>query len=320
MGRKFIRPPPARLRVGGLPPRIPLRGPGRALAGPRRAYTGREVSAAASETVVHPTAVVLPGAELGAGVEVGPYCVVEPGAEIGEHSRLLPHVHVLGRTSVGPRCVLGTGSVLGGEPQDRKFDGGRGQVRLGEGCRLFEHCTVHRPTNADGETVVGDRVMMMAGSHVGHNGRVGDDVVMVNNAAVGGHGHVGRGAFLSLASAVHQFTRVGRLTLVAGYALVTRDAPPFSIVAGAYPLRWRAPNSIGLRRAGVDAATRDALRRAMVRLFLSNERAQEVARELAGNPVPEVAELAEFLLSSRRGFCSGLRDEAFETPLDEGIL
>lgn len=255
-------------------------------------------------TVVHPTAVVMPGAELGAGVEVGPYCVIEPGAEIGAGCKLAAHVHVLGRTFIGAETVIGTGSVIGGPPQDGKYKGERTIARLGPRCRLFEHVTVHRATG-EGETVVGEGVMMMANSHVGHNARLDDFAILVNNAALAGHSHVGARAFLSAGSAVHQFTRVGRLTLVGGATMVTKDAPPFSIVTGSYPVRWRAMNTIGLRRAGFAPDERSAVRAALARLFRSGASPRAAAAELEHHAVAAVAELAAFVLASKRGMVAG---------------
>jgi UDP-N-acetylglucosamine acyltransferase len=154
---------------------------------------------------------------------------------------------------------------------------------------------------------LGDEVMLMAGSHVGHNCRVERNVILVNGAMLGGHVHVAERAFISGGAAVHQFCRVGRLTLVAAMSAVTKDAPPFSIVTGGYPLRWRAPNTIGLRRAGFDSASRAAVRHALWSLFRSGESPKQVAEELFQSPVAEVVELARFVLESKRGVCTGKR-------------
>ncbi|TAH38059.1 MAG: acyl-ACP--UDP-N-acetylglucosamine O-acyltransferase [Planctomycetota bacterium] len=270
-----------------------------------------------AETLVHPTAVVFPGAELGAGVQVGPFCVIEPGVELGAGCILAAHVHLLGRTSIGPGTVIGTGSVIGGPPQDGKYKGERTITRVGAGCTLFEHVTVQRATGEGNATIVGDRVMMMVNSHVGHNARVDDGAVLVNGAALAGHSHVGARAFLSLGCGVHQFCRVGRLTLLGGGTMVTKDAPPFSIITGSYPTRWRAPNTIGMRRAGFAPAERDAVRNALNRIFRSGESPRAIAEELSNNPVAAVAELAAFILSSKRGVVAG--PARASAPEDEGI-
>lgn len=270
-------------------------------AAPAAVPTLSAMEEARAETAIHPTAVVHPGAELGAGVEVGPGCVIEPGVEVGDGCRLLAHVHLLGRTTLGPRCRVGTGAVLGGPPQDAKYQGERSLVRIGADCVFHEHATVHRATGEGEATVLGDGVLLMTGAHVGHNAVIGDGAVLVNGAAIGGHGRVGAGAFLSAHSALHQFGAIGRLTLVGGACMLIKDAPPFSIVTGQYPPRWRGVNAIGMRRAGIPPATRDAVRHALMRMFTEGRSPREVAQEIADDPLPEVRELAAFALESRRG-------------------
>jgi UDP-N-acetylglucosamine acyltransferase len=265
----------------------------------------KRVSDTPTAPAIHPTAVVLPGAELGAGCEIGPYCVVEPGAVLGEGVRLGPHVHLLGRVEIGDRCVIRSGAVVGGEPQDRGYAGERTLVRLGADCSLFEHVTVHRAVGAGNETVIDDGAMLMAGSHVGHNARLGAGATLVNCASLAGHSQVGEKAILSAYSAVHQFGRIGRLSLLGGGSMATKDVPPFSIATGSYPVRWRSPNTIGLRRSGMAADERDALRRALHRLFAEGESPHAVADSLQQSPHPSVRELADFVLASARGVCAG---------------
>ena len=261
------------------------------------------MTAPPSETTIHPTAVVLPGSELGTGVEIGPYCVIEPGVEIGDGCRLLPHVHLLGRTTLGANCVIGTGAILGGEPQDTEFKGGRTRLKIGKECRIYEHVTVHRATTADNATSLGERVMMMANSHVGHDACIENDAVLVNGALVAGHAFVGSGAILSGNAAVHQFCRVGRLTLVGGACMVTRDAPPFSIVTGSYPASWRGPNTVGLRRANFNSNERDAVRKALATVFGPGCNPTEAIEEIRKHPSPAVGEIVEFVDNTQRGLC-----------------
>ncbi|MCC7011639.1 MAG: acyl-ACP--UDP-N-acetylglucosamine O-acyltransferase [Planctomycetes bacterium] len=262
---------------------------------------------AATAPKIHPTAVVDPRAELGSDVEIGPYCVVEAGAKLGDNCKLWPYVHVFGCVTIGSGTTIRTASVIGGEPQDVKYRDDPSRVSIGSGCRIHEHVTVHRGTGANTDTVIGDGVMLMASSHVGHNCRVEKNAILVNSSMLGGHVHIGERAFVSGGAAVHQFCRVGRLTLVGGGAMVTKDAPPFSIVAGSYPVRWRAPNTIGLRRAGLTSEQRTAIRHALARIFRSGESPLRVAHELSKSPVPEVLEIARAVLDSKRGICAGLR-------------
>jgi UDP-N-acetylglucosamine acyltransferase len=273
----------------------------------------------ASAPRIHPTAVVDPSAQLGSGVEIGPYCVVDAGASLGDSVKLGAFVRIHGCVTIGPGTSIRDHSVIGGEPQDTKYKDDPSRVVIGAGCRIHEHVTVHRGTGANTETWLGDGVMLMATSHVGHNCRIERDAVLVNSSMLGGHVHVGERAFISGGAAVHQFCRVGRLTLVGGGAMVTKDAPPFSIVAGSYPLRWRTPNTIGLRRAGFTAEQRSSIRHALARIFRSGQSPTRVAHELSKSPVPEVAEIAKFVLESKRGVCAGASGVRHNDDGDEGF-
>ncbi len=255
--------------------------------------------------VIHPTAVVYPGADLSEGVEIGPWTVIEAGAEIGENCIIGPHVHILGRTTIDANTSIASGCVIGGEPQDRDFGGERSEVRIGANCRLHEHVTIHRATGEANATILEDEVMMMAGAHVGHNSIIGKGATLVNNSAVAGHAEVGAGAILVANSAVHQFGKVGRMTMVGGASMVTKDAPPFSIVAGSYPVRWRTPNTIGLRRAGFSAGERDAIRKTLFALFAKDNSPNKIAEENLHSEFSSVRELCEFVLNSKRGICAG---------------
>ncbi|MDP7061455.1 MAG: acyl-ACP--UDP-N-acetylglucosamine O-acyltransferase [Planctomycetota bacterium] len=255
---------------------------------------------------IHPSATVFPGVELGKDVEIGPYSVIEAGAVIGDGCRIGPMVHILGRTEIGPRCKISAGTVLGGEPQDDKFQGERSLLRIGSDCHFHEHVTVNRATGEDGVTTIGSHVRMMAGAHVGHNCTVDNHVVLVNGIALGGFASIGERSILSGNAMIHQFTKVGRLCMVAGGSMVTSDVPPFSIVTGAHPVRWRGVNRVGLSRAGIDPDESAAIRRAMRRIFGSDANARLEAEALTDSQFATVRELSEFILGSKRGVCAGL--------------
>ncbi|MBC8370984.1 MAG: acyl-ACP--UDP-N-acetylglucosamine O-acyltransferase [Planctomycetes bacterium] len=252
------------------------------------------------ETAIHPTAVVMPGATIGDDCEIGPYCVIEPSATVGNKCKIGPHVHILGHTTIGDDCVIRSGAVIGGEPQDDDYAGEATKVTIGDACQFHEHITIHRATG-NGETIIGNNVRMMAGSHVGHNSRVDDFAVLVNNSAVGGHAHIGERVILSGQAAVHQFCKIGRLTMVAGSCMVTRDVPPFSIVTGAHPIRWRGTNKIGLRRNGIESDESNAIRMALRSLFAKDVNRETVADELATSNYDSIVEIAQFVRNSTRG-------------------
>ncbi len=256
--------------------------------------------------MIHPTAIVDAAARVGPDVAIGPYSVVDAGADLGPGVVLGAFVRIHGCVRLGARTRVMDGSVLGGEPQDVKYQGEATRVEIGADARIHEHVTVHRATK-EGVTRIGDGVMLMAGSHVGHNCVVGDRVILTNDAKLGGHAVVGERAILSASTAVHQFCRVGRFALLAGGCMIGKDAPPFSIVSGQLPAAWRGINTIGLRRAGFDQAERTAVRAALLAILGRPGSVREVARAHADHPLASVREIAAFVLESKRGVVTGRR-------------
>lgn len=259
--------------------------------------------------MIHPTAIVHPGARIGPDVTIGPGCVVGDGAEIGAGVVLGPYVHIHGCVRLGDRTRVASFSVLGGEPQDVKYKGAPSRVEIGSDCKIFEHVTVHRATTEGGVTRIGNGVMLMATTHVAHDCTVGDHVIFINGSMIGGHCWVGDRAILSGNAGLHQFCRVGRLTMLLGNSAINKDAIPFSMVSGTMPCRWRAPNTIGLRRAGFSQEERLTLRLAILDIIGRRHPASEAARRYTDHPLASVREVADFVLTSKRGVILARRDE-----------
>jgi UDP-N-acetylglucosamine acyltransferase len=166
-----------------------------------------------------------------------------------------------------------------------------------------EYVTVHRSKETDGETLVGNDCYLMAYSHLGHDCRIGDGVIMVNGANLAGHVTVENGVFVSALAAIHQFVRVGRLSLVGGLSPIRKDILPYTILEG-HPPRVRGLNRVGLKRAGFSVEVRSAIKQAMNVLLDKGCRADEAVnriREKHGD-IQEISHLAEFAEQSERGF------------------
>lgn len=252
---------------------------------------------------VHSTALIHENAEIGVGVSVGPFAVVHEGAKVGDHVVLDAHTHVLPGTSIGARTRVHTGAVLGGEPQDLSFDAQlRTRTIIGADCTLRENVTIHRATQVDHATSVGDNCLLMAGAHVAHDCLVHDHVILCNNSLLGGHVEVRQGAFLSGNSAVHQFVRVGEGVMLSGISGIGKDAPPYTMIAERSAIVGL--NIVGLRRAGVDGPTRLAIKK-LYKIVLHETDASERERALAEAPdFPEIQIIRDFYAApSKRGFC-----------------
>jgi UDP-N-acetylglucosamine acyltransferase len=219
--------------------------------------------------LVHPTAILGPRVELDIDVEIGPYCVVGPGVRIAEGTRLLSHVVVQGKTSIGRGNVFHAFSVIGGEAQLRKeadAQSSASALSIGDENVFREHVTVNTSTG-ERPTTIGSKNLFMAGCHVAHDVELGSCCVVANAVQLAGHAVVEDWVTFGGLSGVAQRVRVGQSAFVAAGAMCERDVPPFVIVQGDRA-RVRALNVVGLERRGVPAASVLHLRRAYARLFV----------------------------------------------------
>ncbi len=255
---------------------------------------------------IHATAVLEPGAEIGEGVSIGPFCYVQNGAVIGRDSVLDSHVTVLANTTLGARCRIHAGAILGGLPQDLGYKGGVSYVRIGEDCVLREGVTVNRGTQAESVTVIGDRCMLMANSHCGHNTCVGNDVVLANGALLAGYVKVGDRAFISGNVGVHQFVHIGRMAMLGISTVLTKDVPPFCTVRPSTENGVAGLNVIGMRRAGMSAEDRAMVKSAFKVLYRSGLNVEQALKVLEQDlsPAPPVLEMIRFVRESHRGICA----------------
>jgi UDP-N-acetylglucosamine acyltransferase len=242
---------------------------------------------------IHPTAIVAKGAELADGVSIGPYSIIGEHARIGARTRLLSHVVVENRTTIGEDCLVRNFANLGGPPHHTAYKGEPTELVIGDRNRIWEHVTMHIGTPGDdGVTRVGSDGMFMATSHVGHDCHVGDSVILAHSATLGGHVSVGDFVMVSGLAAVHQFCRVGRYAFIGGLAAVTKDVIPYGLVWGNHA-HLEGLNLVGLKRRNFNRETIGDLRSAYRMLFAEEgtfqERIEDAARTFgASAPVMEI--------------------------------
>jgi len=255
---------------------------------------------------IHPTAVVAAGAKLGAGVEIGPYCVIGEHVELGDGVKLHSHVVVEGHTAIGPRTAIYPFASIGHQPQDLKFKGEPSRLEVGADCVIREHVTMNPGTAGGGMlTRVGDRCLIMVGSHVAHDCRIGNNVIMANNATLGGHVVVEEFAFLGGLCAVHQFVRIGKHAMVGGMSGVENDVIPYGSVMGDRA-RLGGLNLVGLKRRGFSRDDIHSLRTAYRLLFAQEgtmaERLGDVSQMFSA--IKPVQDIVDFIKAdSQRALC-----------------
>jgi len=240
-------------------------------------------------TSIHATAIVAPGATIGAGARIGPWCHIGPDVVIEPGAELISHVVVDGHTRIGEGAVLYPFCTVGMAPQDLKYKGEPTRTEIGARTQIREHATIHRGTvTGSGVTRVGNDCLLMAVVHVAHDCELGSGVVVANNVVMGGHVHIGDNAVIGGAAANHQFVRIGRAAMVGGVSGVEADVIPFGSVIG-NRARLAGLNVIGLRRRGFERAQIHALRSAFRVLFRGTgvfaERLEQVRAEFGGEPL-----------------------------------
>lgn len=253
-------------------------------------------------TLIHSSAIVDPGAVLGQDVEIGPFAIVGPGTCIGDRCRIAPRATLERNVRLAADVRVGQGSILGGDPQDLKYQGEESWVEIGEGTVVREYATINRGTAASGVTRVGRGCFVMSYVHLAHDCHVGDGVIIANGTQLAGHVTIHDRASLSGLVAVHQFTAIGSFAFVGGMSRVNQDIPPYVKAVG-NPIELYGLNSIGLQRAGFPPDTVSALKR-LYRLFFNSELNLSQAIDRARTelpPLPEVESFLEFVSSSQRG-------------------
>ena len=250
-----------------------------------------------SRTSISELAVVHPDADLGDGVEIGPFCTVGPHVAISSGTRLVSHVSLAGRTAIGADCTLYPFTSIGHPPQDSKHSGGEVRVVIGDRNTFRESVNIHPGSDAGRrDTVIGSDNLFMVGSHVAHECIVGDHVVLTNGVALGGAVEVGDYAILGGLSAVVQFTRIGRHAFIGGKTLVTRDVIPFGTATGS-PAHLKGLNTIGLKRRGFDKEDIRTLRKAYGLLFATEgtfaDRLEDASDAYSDNPL--VTDIVAFI-------------------------
>lgn len=257
-------------------------------------------------TTIHPTAIIADGAQLGAGVSIGPYCVVGANVVLGDGVKLHSHVVVDGYTTIGEKTEIFPFASLGTAPQDLKFHGEPSRLVIGARNKIREYVTMNPGTEGGGMlTEVGDDCLFMMSAHVAHDCHVGSRVILANNATLAGHVTVGDFAIIGGLSAVHQFVRIGAHAMIGGMSGVESDVIPYGLVKGDRA-SLQGLNLVGMDRRGYTREDVNSARQAFQALFKASgtlaERVEATATTYADNGV--VSEMVDFLrVGSKHGFC-----------------
>jgi UDP-N-acetylglucosamine acyltransferase len=252
---------------------------------------------------IAPTARVDAGAVIGPGVVIGDFAVVEQDVVIGAGTRLEPHVYIKRWTTLGENNRVSAGTVLGTDPLDRSFSGERSYLKIGNDNIIREHYTISRGTAPESETLIGDGNFIMTSGHIAHNCKIGNRTVIASCSLVAGYAEVEDDAFISGGVVIHQYSKIGRLAMIAGNTRVNSDVPPFFLYAD-YNIAAKGLNLVGLKRAGFTAQEIQALKAAYKILYRSGLKLAEALERIENEvPTEHAQHLVQFIRSSERGIC-----------------
>jgi len=253
--------------------------------------------------MIHSTAIVDPGARIGANVAIGPYSIIGPDVEIGDNTEVGPHVVIKGHTRIGRDNHIFQFCSLGEIPQDKKYAGEPTRLEIGDRNTIREFCTFNLGTvQGGGLTSIGDDNWLMAYAHIAHDCHVGNKTIFANGASLAGHVTVDDWVIFGGFTGVHQFCRIGAHVITAASSLVLQDVPPYLMVAG----NTAQPYGIhveGLKRRGFTSEAISELKRAYRTLYKSGLLLEEAKAQLAdqAKTAPDVQRMVDFLASSKRG-------------------
>lgn len=258
-------------------------------------------------SMIHPSAVIEEGAQIGKDCSIGPFCHIGPNVRLGDGCELASHVVIKGDTHMGMGNSVYSFAVIGEIPQDKKFGGEQTQLIIGDNNRIREHVTINTGTEGGGGvTKIGDNCLLMAGCHIAHDVVLHNNVIVVNSAAVAGHCIIEDDVIIGGLSGIHQFVRIGQGAIIGAVTMVTNDVMPYGLV--------QAPrgdldglNLVGLKRRGVARADITEMRAAFQMLAQGegtfNERALRLQEEFSSEYVRQIAD-----------FITTASDRSFLTP------
>lgn len=251
---------------------------------------------------IHPSAVIDPSAIIETDVTIGAYAQVGAQSRIGARTQISAHAVIGDYTLIGPDCRIAAYAVVGSPSQDLKHtEGSISWLEIGARNRIREFVTINRATADGARTQLGHDNLLMAYAHVAHDCILGNRIVLANQATLGGHVQVEDEVVIGAFSGIHQFVRLGRLSMIGAMSRVCHDVPPYLLVNGS-PAKVHGLNTVGLRRAGLETQTRQILKQAFHLLYRRTGTLNQALAALNTLPeLPEVQAMSDFLQAGTRG-------------------
>ncbi len=254
-----------------------------------------------TSSLIHPSAVIHPNAQLAEDVTVGPFSVIEKNVSIDEGTVVGPHVVINGHTSIGKNNHFYQFSSIGEANQDKKYNGEPTRTEIGDNNIIRESCTIHRGTTQDHQvTKIGSNNLLMAYTHIAHDCMLGDNIIIANSSNIAGHVHIDDWAILGGFSGVHQFCRIGAHAFLGIRSHITQDILPFVLFAEGLP---RSINVEGIKRRGFAKEEIGLLKKAYRLIFRQGLKIDDAIKAVSqlDTHSESLKRVIEFIEKSERG-------------------
>ena len=241
-------------------------------------------------------------AQIGKNVSIGPYCIIEDNVIIGDNTTIDSHTIIKEYTEVGENCNIFSHCVIGGVPQDKKYNGEKSKLVIGNNNTIREFCTLNRGTEESGITKVGNNCLFMAYVHIAHDCYLKNDIILANGVQLGGHVTIDNYGIVGGMTPVHQFCKIGMHSFIGGGLRVVQDVPPY-IIANGEPLKFSGINILGLRRRKFSSTQRENIKKAYKLIYNSNYNISQATKKIKNtfNIDDSINDILDFIKSSSRG-------------------
>ena len=241
-------------------------------------------------------------AQIGKNVSIGPYCIIEDNVIIGDNTTIDSHTIIKEYTEVGENCNIFSHCVIGGVPQDKKYNGEKSKLVIGNNNTIREFCTLNRGTEESGITKIGNNCLFMAYVHIAHDCYLKNDIILANGVQLGGHVTIDNYGIVGGMTPVHQFCKIGMHSFIGGGLRVVQDVPPY-IIANGEPLKFSGINILGLRRRKFSSTQRENIKKAYKLIYNSNYNISQATKKIKNtfNIDDSINDILDFIKSSSRG-------------------
>lgn len=252
--------------------------------------------------MISPLAYIDSDAQIGKNVEIGPFVFIDKNVIIGDNNIIMPNANILYGSRMGKGNTVFPGAVIGGIPQDLKFDGEETTVKIGDNNRIRENVTINRGTKSKGKTTVGNNNLLMENMHVAHDCIIGNNCIIGNSTKLGGEAIIDDNAIISATVLSHQFCHIGSYVMIQGGCRFSKDIPPY-IIAGREPIMYAGLNVVGLRRHNFSNEVIENIHNAYRLIYQSGLNTTEALNKIEED-IPmsqEIKYIVDFIRNSKRG-------------------